>query len=375
MGCGPAKEKLKENYCFAFAHAFHYFKGVRHANASRHGLKKQTTMKYLPAYLIGIVFTAITLTACGPGKDRVRIQGKLDNITNAEFYVYSEDGTFDGMDTIRIEDGEFTYERKLLSSAVLTLLYPNYTQTYIVAEPGKTIKLKGDASKIGEAEVTGTEENEILTEFRLANLSGPESNHRLAAAQFIRDHAKTLAAVAVYRRYFTSQKTPDVTMALQLLDVLKKAQPASKAVTYLDNFYRPIFNNGVGKPLPDFKGETLDGKTVSSADYKGKRLVIACAATWQGESIAFLRQLRKKLKSVHPAWECIIVSMDVDREVLRNTLKRDSLEYPVICDRKAFESPLVQQLGLHYVPSCMLIDAQGKIIQRDVMKVDEAKLD
>lgn len=325
--------------------------------------------------LINIIIAVGALTACGPGKDRVRLQGKLDNITNAEFYVFSEDGTFDGVDTIRIEDGEFVYERKISAPAVLTLLYPNYTQTYLIAEPGKVIKMKGDASKIGEAEVTGTEENELLTDFKLANLSGPESNHRLAAAQFIRQNAGTLAAVAVYRRYFTSQKTPDSDLALQLLDVLKKAQPTAQAVAYLDNFYRPIFKNGVGRTVPDFKGVALDGRTVSAADYKGKPLLIVCAATWQNESAAFMKQLRKKLKAARKPWQCVVVSMDVDREMLRKTLKRDSLEYPVICDRKAFESPLVQQLGLHYVPSCMVIDAQGKIVQRDVMKVEELKLD
>ena len=51
----------------------------------------------------------VLAVSCGPGKDRVRFEGKLDNITNAEFYVYSEDGSFDGVDTVRIEDGKFVY--------------------------------------------------------------------------------------------------------------------------------------------------------------------------------------------------------------------------------------------------------------------------
>ena len=122
-------------------------------------------MKYF--HSLFVMFTLLAaLTACGPGKDRVRIKGKLANITTAEFYVFSEDGSFDGVDTIRIEDGQFTYERKLTEPAILTLLYPNFTQTYLVAEPGKTIKMKGDAAKIGDAEITGTDENKMLTEFR-----------------------------------------------------------------------------------------------------------------------------------------------------------------------------------------------------------------
>lgn len=321
------------------------------------------------------MLAALLLVACGPGKDRVRFEGTLDNIGDAEFYVYNEDGSFDGMDTVRITDGSFTYERKLLKPAVLTLLYPNFTQTYVIVEPGKTIKMKGDAAKIGEAEITGTKENEMLTEFRERVSASPESNRRMAAAQFIRDHAATLAAVAVYRKYFTTPKDVDPRLALELLDVMKKAQPRSQAVVYLDNFYRPVFTNGVGQELPDFSAVTLDGRTVRTADYKGKRLVVACVATWQGESMTFMRQLHEKIRHAGHRWECLVVSLDVDCGVLRQRLERDTLRYPVICDRKAFESPLVRELGLHYVPSCMIVGEDGKILQRDVMSPREARID
>lgn len=325
--------------------------------------------------LICLAPALLALAACGPEQDRVRFEGKLDNITNADFFVYSEDGAFDGVDTIHIEDGKFVYERKIDSPILLTLLYPNYTQSYVIAEPGQTVKMKGDASKIGEAQITGTEQNELLTEFRQKHVSDPENNRRMAAAQFIRDHAATLAAVAVYRMYFADKNTPDPTAALQLLDVLKKAQPKERAVDYLDNFFRPVFENGVGQTIPDFSAETLDGRTVSAADYRGKRLLVACLGSWQPACRSFMLQLRKRLAKSQTRWECIIVSMDVDREVLRSQLKNDSISFPVICDRKAFESPLVKQLGLHYVPSLMLVDEKGKILQRDVEKIDDAQLD
>lgn len=324
--------------------------------------------------LVLFLLALLSLTSCGVGKDRARFEGKLANITNAEFYAFSEDGAFEGVDTIRIEDGKFVYERKLTQPILLTLLYPNFTQTYVVLEPGKVIKMKGDAAKIGEAEISGTEQNELLTDFRQAQAAKPEADQRMAAAQFVENHAGTLAAVAVFRKYFANARTADVKTALRLLDALKKAQPKERAVTYLDEFYRPIFTNGVGELLPDFSAETLDGKTVTAADFRGKCLAIACIGTWQSESYPFLRKLRTRLNSTRGKWTCLIVSLDVDRNVLRDRLRTDTISYPVICDRQAFESPLVSKLGLHYVPSCMLVDATGKIVQRDVTKVEDLKL-
>lgn len=328
--------------------------------------------KYAYPLLLLIALTAIT--ACGPVGNRVRFEGTLKGITNAEFYIYSEDGAFDGVDTIRIEDGEFAYERKLDAPAILTLLYPNYTQTYIIAEPGKTIKLKGDASKISEAQISGTEQNELLSDFRIKHSADLEKNQIMAAEQFIRNNAKTLAAVAVYRKYFAQKESPEPEKALSLLDLLLKEQPKERSVSYLNDFYRPIFENGVGQMLPDFEAETLDEKTIRSKELRGKELVIACVGTWESESRPFLKALRKKLKESATPRHCLIVSLDVDRAVLKNNLKNDSINYPVICDRQAFESPLVKQLGLHYVPSLMVVNAQGKILKRDITKIEDVGL-
>lgn len=60
-------------------------------------------MNKLYTLLLSVV-ALLLLAACGPAKDRVRIEGTLSGVNDAEFYVYSEDGAFDGIDTIRISD-------------------------------------------------------------------------------------------------------------------------------------------------------------------------------------------------------------------------------------------------------------------------------
>lgn len=75
--------------------------------------------------LLATLIAFTWLTACGPDKDKIRFEGQLDNINDAEFYILSEDGAFSGIDTVKITDGKFTYERNLSTPAVLTLLYPN----------------------------------------------------------------------------------------------------------------------------------------------------------------------------------------------------------------------------------------------------------
>lgn len=323
--------------------------------------------------LLSLLIVIMSLTACGPDKNRVRFEGELSNINNAEFYVYSESGAFEGVDTIKIEDGRFSYERQIDEPVLLTLLYPNYSQNYVIAEPGKVIKMKGDAAKIGEAEITGTEENELLTDFRLATNDSPERDRQMAATRFIRANAKTLAAVAVFSRYFSAKQKPDAREALSMLDELKQAQPARAEVKYIDEFFRPIFLNGEGVHIPAFEVVTVDGKTINSKDLAGKPFMIVTLASWQPDSYTFIRNLHRTARDRSPQTKIIIIGMDVERDALTETLKRDSISYPVICERRSFESPVATRLGLRYVPSCMLVDSKGVIVQRDVEKVEDVK--
>ena len=343
-------------------------------HVSLHVIRNVMMMKNIKALVWPLFMLSLLLTSCGVDEDRARFEGKITNINNAEFYLYSEEGAFDGVDTIRIKDGEFVYERKALEPMLATLLYPNYTQTHVILEPGKVIKMKGDASKLGEATITGSDQNELLTDFRLKHFNAQDKTTLIAAEEFVRSHAQTLAAVSVFRRYFTDRKQVHTQTALQLLDVLCEAQPKSRVIEYLDDFFRPIFVNGVGSKLPEFKVQTIDDKTVTNADYKDKNLVIACVGLWQNDSHKFMRQLKKEIDKAGKKWDCLIVSMDFDVKSLRTHIERDSLDYHVVCDQRAFESPIVRQLGLHYVPSCMVVNAEGTIVQRDVMKVEDAKI-
>ena len=330
-------------------------------------------IKKLPHWLLA-TFLLILFTACGPAKDKIRITGKFTNINDAEFYVYSEDGAFDGIDTIKISDGKFSYERTLAHPAVLTLLYPNFTQTYVVAEPGHEIKIKGEASKIGESEVTGTEQNELLSDFRIKHIADAPHPQRLAAAQFIRENPTTLAAVAVFRKYFANVQTTDATQALPLLNLLKKAQPRERAIVHLEATFRPLLQTATGQPIPSFSCQTLNGRTVTPQTFKGKNLVIAFTATWQTDSRALLVSLHRKLTTMPGKWQCLVISLDTNPNALTASLKSDSITCPVVCDAQAFNSPLVQTFGIHYVPSLMLVNAQGHIIQRDVTKIEDAQL-
>lgn len=311
--------------------------------------------------------SSLLMLSCGVSDDRVRIEGNFSHIKQAEFYIYCEDGTAEGIDTLRIEDGKFSYERPLQKKAILTLLFPNFSELCLVAEPGAAIKIEGDAGQLAATDISGTEENEMLTKFRLQNLKKTDTETRMAANQFIRDHAATQAAIALFRQYFAKAENPDPAVTLSLLDALKKAQPADMALKNMDTRLRPVLQNSSGKPLPDFTAPTLQSGTVSKAGYSGRPLLIVFFAAWNNEGRAMMDEVRKLRRAYGKRLGLMLVSLDVEESRCRKYVEADSLlSVPTVFDGKAFASPLVTRLGVRYVPGNLLVNPAGHILARDL---------
>lgn len=321
-----------------------------------------------------LIFIVLSLFAsCGVPEDRVYIQGEISGIRQAEFYVYNEEGIIEGVDTIRIMDGHFKYERQLESPVMLTLLYPNYSRTYLIAEPGKKIKLKGEASKLSSVDISGTKENELLSKFRIQNAGKPVKEVQMAAAQFVRDHAKSLAALAVFKRYCGQTEKHDSEIVLPLLDVLKEAQPDNPSVEMAEEQLRSQLQTGIGCKLPEFEAVTTKGDTITNKDFLGKKLLVVFWAPWCNNSYNLIESIGR-MENKDPN-KLKILSVSVDFQILSTKvrLSQANIMSPCVCEQLAFNSPLAKKLGVRYVPGNLFVNAEGIIEKRDVPSTDLEK--
>ena len=105
-----------------------------------------------------LFFFCLVFVACGGGGERFKLKGKFKNLNQGEFYVYGLDGGLAEVDTIRIERGRFVYETPCESPTTLILVFPNFSEQPIFAEPGASVEVKADASSLKELEAEGTDE-------------------------------------------------------------------------------------------------------------------------------------------------------------------------------------------------------------------------
>lgn len=152
------------------------------------------------------------------------------------------------------------------------------------------------------------------------------------------------AAAAVYRKIV--DQFPDAPLA-----------PRAKGAV--------IRLTSVGKPIP-FQGTTINDQAFSLSQLKGKTVLIQYWATWCEPCKADFAELSRLYERYKQAgFEIVSVSLDETREPVVDYLKQNRLPWTHLFAEGGLESsPLAAQLGVIALPTLILIDADGKVIDR-----------
>ena len=122
----------------------------------------------------------------------------------------------------------------------------------------------------------------------------------------------------------------------------------------------------VGKSLA-LKGTGLQNESIDSTQYQGKTLLVVFWASWATPVKDNLPELIK----VHEKYrgrglEIIGVNLDNERADLEAFLKAHQLTWPQIFEGGGMESRLAVEYGIISLPSMILVDTQGKVVNRNL---------
>lgn len=316
--------------------------------------------------LLGLFLAGVLLASCGVDSERFRIEGRLRNINQGEFWVYSPYGGIDGIDTMQVRNGRFSYETTLRVPAVFIIVFPNYSEQPVFAEPGEKVEIKGDATHLKEMVIKGTDDNDDMTKLRmeLNRLMPPEIPEAVAA--YIRKHPDSHISMYLLQRYFILDANPDYKKAYELVTLMAKEQPDNGQLTKWKKDLEGLRQGMIKGRLPSFSATDVKGRSVSQSDLKAKVNVVSVWASWNYQSLDIQRRLLKQKKEYGSQLGVLSICLDGSPADCKKRVERDSIPWKTVCDGQVWQTPLLTKLGLADVPSNMLIDQQGVIKARDL---------
>lgn len=341
-------------------------------------------------FTFNFLFLSLFLfTSCSHKGDFFKIEGRFLNFNQGELYVYSLDGEMTKLDTIRVQDGRFAYETFVSNPTTLSLVFPNFSEQPIFCKPGKKTKIKADATHLKEMEVTGDEENELMTDFRLhiSSMSPPEITKYLQ--EFVKHNPKSIVSLYLISKYLVRTHTPDYSLAEKLLNEMIKKNISEEnknshlvlQVKKLRNQITILAKTEINQFLPTFTINTKDlisrdssntKRIVNSDIFKDKIGIITIWSSWNYDS-QNIHQRLVQIKEENTGKVAILgISVDADRKVAKKVLERDNLKWDNVCDEKMWDSPLIQRLGIGQLPDNILINKHGKIVARN-LEIDNLK--
>ncbi|MEN6557088.1 MAG: thioredoxin-like domain-containing protein, partial [Thermoguttaceae bacterium] len=127
--------------------------------------------------------------------------------------------------------------------------------------------------------------------------------------------------------------------------------------------------DSVGKSI-SLDGKTPAGGSVSLDDYRGKVVLIQYWATWSNPSKADMATLKELLNKYGRSFTVLGVSLDNNLKDLNAYLADNPLPWQQIYEEGGLDSRPANSLGILTVPTMILVDPQGKVVNRNVAIAD-----
>ena len=116
------------------------------------------------------------------------------------------------------------------------------------------------------------------------------------------------------------------------------------------------------KPAPDFRLTATDGRTVSLADYRGKKkLVLVFWASWNNGShpeMLMLSLIYDRAHTPDSAFDLVGVAVDDDQAAVKKFAADSKIAFPLALDRNREVTNACQ---IRSLPTALVIDPDGKV--------------
>lgn len=137
---------------------------------------------------------------------------------------------------------------------------------------------------------------------------------------------------------------------------MEKEQPKNIQVGKLKQQISAMKDAGVGAKLPTFTSYDTKGKLISSTELTSSPVaVIYTWATFNYDSQDIQRELKKRQRSSQGKLKLMGFCLDASKSSCQENMKRDSINWAVVCNGEMLEDKTLKKLGLTSMPDNIIL--------------------
>ena len=349
--------------------------------------KKMLLAMLAPALLAG--------AATAQTESPFTITGKLQGLGNQMVYLTSQYKGQNIADSVLAKDGSFAFKGTTPGTLFYGLRFGKNKFMGLPVDAKEKIKITGSVEKLNEVTITGSKHLPVWKEWSKAwttitaragvlykmmdSISkAPNKDRKYVDDEFVKLNDRLVDSVEVFvKKYPSSPMVPFIIIDRfvnypnpeKAKSTYAALAPAAKNSIYgkeLGESLRVAAKTGLGVK-PSFTLPDRDGKDLSLASLKGKVVLVDFWASWCGPCRKENPNLVKAYAKYHDkGFEIVGVSLDDKKENWLKAIEADKLVWLHASDLKGWKSDLAAEYGIKSIPTSFLVDAEGKIIAKDL---------
>jgi len=355
------------------------------------------------------LFTLFSLTAAAQKTDSsFTITGAFTKMKSGKIFlsVYRENDLIN--DSAKIVNGKFSFKGHVKQPTQSVLFYKDETgkrenTMSFFTEPGNII-LTGAGDTLTNVKISGSKinaDNKVLKSMMKDVDAWEDKNGELfdeayknkdkhtmdsldkvdmdvmkakrkVVADFVKKHPGSLrSAIAINDNFAYYAEASDVEPLYNMLTPNIKNSPSGKKAKKMLDTYKTV---AIGMKAPEvIQNDTL-GKPLPLSSVKGKVVMVDFWASWCGPCRRENPNIVKAYAQFHPkGLEIIGVSYDKTDSKWRKAIVSDNLTWYQVSDLKGWQNSTSDQYYIKAIPANILLDANGKIIARNLFGDDLVK--
>lgn len=319
-----------------------------------------------------IILFIFSLVACKKQTNQFQVEGNIDNWKNDTILIYGLEKDSTKIDTIAVVNGKFSFSSNVDTLTSFMMIFPGLEEYLIYADKGLKVSIEGDSASLDKLQIRGGDLNDKLNEFRSAISDIQDKDIIISKADtFIRTNPYSRVSIYLLDKYFVSQENPDIDKIQSLISSMSGELQDNLFVKSLTDPLKKQTEMAIGKRISSLSFKKLNGDVISlnSPELRDKYVFLNFWASWSKPSMEeneMIKRIRKKFKKNNKEFEFIGVSLDTDKKVWEEIIKRDTLNWEQVTDLNGWENASVKHYGIEKLPSNVLIDKRKNIVAKDL---------